>query len=168
MLLHELIHLTYDFDQLVNYLADKKVIWKEIECPRCNTILYFRDGNSNFIFKCVNKYYKVVRGRKRMKKLCNFAISGFHGTWFSRSHLQVEKICRFIGYFLMFPPPRQTFLEKELNMSSTSVVDWTNFCREVSTIWYTYIYIYIYLHIHIYIIWIVTQEGVLDNICQAH
>ncbi|EFN78486.1 hypothetical protein EAI_10539, partial [Harpegnathos saltator] len=41
-------------------------------------------------------------------------------------------ICRFIGYFLMMQPPRQSFLMNELQKDQHSVVDWTNFCREVS------------------------------------
>jgi len=51
----------------------------------------------------------------------------------------------------MFPPPRQTFLEQELNITSHTVVDWTNFCREVITICYIYTYIYICIYIYSYI-----------------
>jgi len=62
---------------------------------------------------------------------CNFKISPLHGTWFSQSHLDLQTICRFIGYFLMIRPSRQTFLKEELQISSKTAIDWANFCREV-------------------------------------
>lgn len=131
MLLHEFLYLTCDFDQLVNYLCDKKVIRKEVVCPRCKKILHFRVNDTNLIFKCTNMYYKIIRGRKRQRKVCNFSLSALHNTWFSHYHLGLQKTCRFIAYFLMLQPPRQIFLQNELGMNPTSVVDWTNFCREV-------------------------------------
>jgi len=148
MFLHEFLHLTYNLDELINYLCNKKVIRQQIKCPRCDTMLQFHSDNTNFIIKCTNSYYKIIRGRKRQRKVCNFTISALHDTWFSRSHLNLQKICRFIGYFIMFPPPRQTFLEQELNITAHTVVDWTNFCREVITICYIYTYIYICIYIY--------------------
>ncbi|EFN77669.1 hypothetical protein EAI_15308, partial [Harpegnathos saltator] len=52
-------------------------------------------------------------------------------SWFSRYHLGLQKACHFKGYFLIFPSPRQIFLQNELNMNAHSVVDWTNFCRKI-------------------------------------
>ncbi|EFN74509.1 hypothetical protein EAG_13603, partial [Camponotus floridanus] len=56
-------------------------------------------------------------------------------TWFSNIHLSIETACRFIGYFLMIRPPRQTFLMDELNIRSETVVNWSNFCRELCLDW---------------------------------
>ncbi|XP_076620040.1 uncharacterized protein LOC143341192 [Colletes latitarsis] len=35
----------------------------------------------------------------------------------------------------MLRPPRQTFLMKELGVSTTTVVDWASFCRELCVLW---------------------------------
>ncbi|XP_011864121.1 PREDICTED: uncharacterized protein LOC105560006 [Vollenhovia emeryi] len=66
---------------------------------------------------------------------CNFELSALHGTWFAQFRLGFEKVCRFIGYFITLKHSEQMFLEHELNMSSTSVVDWSNFCRELLSMW---------------------------------
>jgi len=158
--LHEFFHLTYNLDELITYLCIKKVIRQQIKCPRCDTMLQFHSDNTNIIIKCTNSYYKTIRGRKRQRKVCNFTISALHGTWFSRSHLDLQKTCRFID-FIMFPPPRQIFLQRELNITSHTVVDWTNFCREVITICYIYTYIYICIYIYLYIIYIYIHTYVL-------
>lgn len=131
MFLHDFLHLTYDYDNLINYLCDVQVLRREIICPRCEKTVHLRYSSKSLVLQCTNHYYKQIRGRKRIKKTCNFSISPFHGTWFSRFRLGIVKTCRFIAYFLMMQPPRQQFLEQQLEMSSQSVVDWTNFCREV-------------------------------------
>lgn len=115
----------------MNYLCDKRVIWREIKCPRCGNILNCEFEDS-LIFHCTHKYYKIIRKKKRQRIICNFMLSPLHGTWFENFRLGFQKVCRFIGYFIMLKRPHQTFLELELEMSSTSVVDWMNFCREVN------------------------------------
>ncbi|KYM95299.1 hypothetical protein ALC62_14052 [Cyphomyrmex costatus] len=114
MLLHDFLHLSYNYEDLINYLCDMEVMRRDVMCPRCKW---------------------CVRGRKKIRKVCNFTISPFQGTWFANSHLGLQKTCRFIGYFLMMRPPRQHFLEEQLQMSSESVVDWSNFCRELLAQW---------------------------------
>lgn len=131
MLLHEFLHLTHDQDQLLEYLFNHNVIRRKIICPRCKTELFVRHERTSLIFRCTNNYYKIIRGRKKRKMKCNFVLSALHQSWFSRSNLDLVKSSRFIAYFLFLRPPRQSFLQKELQMSSRIVVDWTNFCREV-------------------------------------
>lgn len=141
MHLYEFLHLTYNEKSLMEYLINKKVIRDRIQCPRCNNIIIYTNNiYSNYTMHCTNKYYKVLPKRKRQKLTCNFKISMLKDTWFSKIHLDIVKICRFIGYFLMIQPPRHYFLNNELEMPENTVVDWTNFCREVNKFYKTLIF----------------------------
>nr|XP_034193073.1 uncharacterized protein LOC117610143 [Osmia lignaria] len=73
--------------------------------------------------------------RKRKRLTCNFKISALHRTWFSKTNLNICVACRLICYILMMNTRRQRFLEVELNISSSTAVDWTNFCRELMYEW---------------------------------
>ncbi|XP_071576882.1 uncharacterized protein [Temnothorax nylanderi] len=137
MLLHEFINLTYNKQRLIEYLCEKKVIRREITCPQCNTVINITYESKRQILHCSNKYYKQVRGRKKQRKTCNFKISIFHGTWFAKQHLAMVDVCRFIAYFLYIHPPRHTFLRQELQITDHTIVDWTNFCRELLMQWVT-------------------------------
>lgn len=109
MLLHDFLHLTYDYNNFINYLCDVQVLRREIVRPRCEKTVHLRYSSESLLFQCTNHYYKQARGRKRVRKTCNFSISLFHGTWFSRFRLGIVKICIFIAYFVMMQPPRQRF-----------------------------------------------------------
>jgi len=134
MRFHEFLSITHNLDSLWNFLSEKKVIRKEITCPKCGNVLVLTNSFENHVFHCGKHYYKIVKGRKRRKVTCNFKLSAFHGTWFERVHLDLQKICRFIAYFLMLQPPRFQFLQLELEIPKNTIVDWTNFCREVNNI----------------------------------
>lgn len=143
MHLHEFLHLTYNDESLWNFLCEKKVVRKEIKCPRCENVLIV-NSSANHLFHCTKTYYKTIKGRKRKRVTCNFKLSAFHGTWFARTHMEISKICRFIGYFLMLRPPRCNFLKNELQLNSDAVTDWTNFCREVNNLFLHNYFILIY------------------------
>lgn len=132
MHLHEFLHLTYDSNALIEYLVNKKVIHENVKCPKCDNILNYRSAYEQFIMHCTNKHYKTVRGRKRQRVTCNFKRSLLHNTWFSEARIDIKNICRFIAYVLLIRPPRFDFLRSELQLSDKTIVDWTNFCREVS------------------------------------
>lgn len=131
MHLHEFLHLTYDFDALIQYLINKQVIHGNTQCTKCGNTLTYTNVFENFTMHCTNKYYKTIH-RKRQRVTCNFKISMLNNTWFAKAHLDIIKICRFIGYFLTIKPPRHSFLCNELEICDRTIVDWTNFCREVN------------------------------------
>lgn len=148
MRLYEFLRITYNYNDLISYLCENNVIRRTMDCPRCKTVLNIVYAETSLLFHCTGTYYKVIRGRKRQKKVCNFKLSPLNGTFFSRFRLGLDKACRFIAYFLMLHPPRQTFLQFELEMSPNSVVDWTNFCREVRKLFMlTYLSLYLLLSI---------------------
>ncbi|XP_076545706.1 uncharacterized protein LOC117611040 [Osmia lignaria lignaria] len=130
MKFYEFLALTTNRDELLNYLYSKNVIRQTIKCPQCGSILELKCLES-LCFHCTNHYYKQITNRKRKRLTCNFKISALHRTWFSKANLNIGVACRLICYILMMNTPRQRFLEVELNISSSTAVDWTNFCREV-------------------------------------
>ncbi|XP_071578824.1 uncharacterized protein [Temnothorax nylanderi] len=73
--------------------------------------------------------------KKRVSKQCDYKKSAKVGTWFENSNLELATICKIIASFLMLRPPRQEDLEEELGISSSTVVDWFSFCREVCAYW---------------------------------
>lgn len=99
MLLHEFLHLTYNKQQFLQYLCDKRVIRREIECPKCHRIINITYESDISILHCNRKYYKQVRGRKKQRLTCNFKISVYHGTWFAKGHLSLE---RYVDLSLIF------------------------------------------------------------------
>lgn len=49
--------------------------------------------------------------------------------------MSIEKIARFVGHFLLLPYPRLFVVQKEVDVSRATFVDWSNFCREVTEKW---------------------------------
>lgn len=62
-------------------------------------------------------------------------ISAYKNSWFEQSRCPIQNASRFLGYRLMLRPPRQTFLQHELNISSQTAVDLESFCRELCVLW---------------------------------
>ena len=46
--------------------------------PRCQQTVHLRHIATSPIIHCVNHYYKQVRGRRRIRKMCKFTISPFY------------------------------------------------------------------------------------------
>lgn len=129
MKFYEFLALTTRYNELLDYLCTKNVIRKEIICPRCKNIVKL--NNESLVIHCTHHYYKKLQKCKRKRIICNFKISALNGTWFSQGNVNIATVCRLICYVMMINTPRQVFLQRELNISSCTAVDWVNFCREV-------------------------------------
>lgn len=116
---------------LLEWLRDHDVIPREKKCEKCGKPCSLK---TDFRFVCgktiVNKKYN-----KRAKTRCSFSASARKNTIFSQSRLPIEEICKFVLFWSHLRPPRTAFIMKELGMSSTTVVDWSSFCREVCIHW---------------------------------
>lgn len=66
-----------------------------------------------------------------VKIKCNFKLSMKKNTWLKGSHLPLKKTLQFISMWLTLPYPRHELLKSELAMSSETIVDHSNFCREI-------------------------------------
>lgn len=122
-----------DHEKLVKMLVDHKVIKREYECEKCGSKI---EMNDKWEFKC-RKRYEVSKGekKKKVKMQCDFYKSARVDTWFGGSHLSVPDIIYFTALWCFVPHPRHALLEHELQVSSKTVVDWSNFCREVCIGW---------------------------------
>lgn len=129
MKLHEFLTLIPKRECLVDFLIQFKVLNNNLKCKICDNDINL---NKNTLeFRCTKSRYIINSHKKRQKVACGFRESARKNTWFDKSKLSVEDICRFVAYFIMLRPPRQDFLKYELDMSDHTIVDWQSFCREV-------------------------------------
>ena len=64
---------------------------------------------------------------------CSFRVGAKGGTFFEKAHLPLDKIFKFVSYWLALKR-KQKWLEYELDIASDTVVNRSNFCREVCLI----------------------------------
>ncbi|XP_039306916.1 uncharacterized protein LOC120358142 [Solenopsis invicta] len=133
MQLHDFLAVTHNKQQLIDFLIFHNLISSEITCPRCNNIVTI--NKEKLLFYCRKVYYEKNKHKKNVKRQCDFKASAKVDTWFSKSKLNLETVCRLTAYYIMLRPPRQQFLCTELQISEHSVVDWISFCREVCINW---------------------------------
>lgn len=135
MKLYEYLNICNNYDTLINFLIEQKVIHGVMFCTKCNSKEPMKFNSKDLMFHCYASYFLKNRNKKRVKIYCKSKISALHDTWFNNIHNSVQNICRFVGYHLMLKPPRQEFLQNELEISSATAVDWASFCRELCTLW---------------------------------
>lgn len=120
--------------RLLTFLQQHGVLPENVECPHCKKPCKLYPG-SNFRFRCTNSELILKNKRKKQKVSCNFSVSARKDTPFEKSKLTLDTICRFVSNWLILPFPQETYsFENELNLSSSTVVDWCSFCREVCLI----------------------------------
>lgn len=128
MLFFDFIQLMANTEDLIDFLIQHGVLPSKINCGNCGVKLSI--DKRTLLFRC-QRYLPTPSKKKRVSRKCNFKKSAKVGTWFQNSNLKLATICKIIASFLMLRPPRQEDLEEELGVSSTTVVDWFSFCREV-------------------------------------
>ncbi|CAL1675648.1 unnamed protein product [Lasius platythorax] len=133
MKLYQFLSICDDRDKLIDYLIEHRVLPSSVRCPRCDNAM---DLNRNSLFfRCYKVEYIRDCHKKKLKKKCDKKLSIFHNTWFAESRLDLQTVCRFVAYFLHIRPPRYTFLERELEISDRTIVNWSGFCRELCIQW---------------------------------
>lgn len=129
MKLHEFLVIVNSRQDLIDFLTTHNVMNSNMMCRMCNNNINL---NINTLqFKCNRLYFIVNAHKKRVKVKCPFTESARKNTWFDKSKLSIEKICRFVAYFIMLRPPRHDFLKSQLDIDDHTIVDWQSFCREV-------------------------------------
>lgn len=122
-------------ENLFNYLYKHKVLCETKNCPKCNKSM--RYDSKLCQFRC-SKGVKESRNKQRIQYYrCRVRISQFTGTFFEKHRISIIKICKFVAYWALMPHPRTQILEHELEMSTATVVDWSNYLREMC---HSYIY----------------------------
>uniref|UniRef100_A0A6P7GBJ2 Uncharacterized protein LOC114340202 n=1 Tax=Diabrotica virgifera virgifera TaxID=50390 RepID=A0A6P7GBJ2_DIAVI len=110
-------------DEVLKFFINHGVLKDVIVC-RCGNTLKM-DGKMTF--RC----NKMVLRKKRAPKKCGFCISARKGTFLENSKLAIDKIFLLVNLLLNWRPPRQEAALEELGISSTTMVDWYSYCREV-------------------------------------
>lgn len=117
--------LAWDAKQVVDFNVNHGIFKTSTNCSKCNSICLL--NRDTLIFRCHN--ISVVN--KKTKKQCTFNKSAKVGSFFERARLPLETYFKLILVLLHLKPPRQALIERELGISSHTVVDWYSFCREV-------------------------------------
>jgi len=120
-------------EELLNFLVRHHVVLGCCWCERCGELC--RVDFARLSFRCDRRHVqRDSRGRRRMWR-CNYSRSLFLGTWFSSVRLPLQTVCKLICLWLTFRFPRQNLIKTELRISSSTVVNWSSFCREVCIYW---------------------------------
>lgn len=121
--------LCEDKENLFNFLYKHGVLCETKNCPKCNAPMWF--DAKIFRFQCNKRSLVSKRKQKGKYVKCNYTVSQFKGTFFERHHISIFKICKFVAYWTLLPPPRTLILEQELEITRRTVTDWSNYLREV-------------------------------------
>jgi len=116
-------------EELVDFLIKHGVLTSTITCDKCGSDLSI--NKETLVFHCNRRYTMKNAHKKRVSMKCNFKKSAKIGTWFHKSNLDIATICRIVACFLMLRHPRHDDTLDETGVSSATIVDWFNFCREV-------------------------------------
>ena len=119
---------TGKYQQLIAFLQNHGVILNQRQCPHCENECRI-DWNRK-LFRCDKSV--VTSGRRR--KRCNYKVSLFKGTWFERSHIDIETNVKFL---VLFVHDAFSFklVRSELRLSDPTITDWCSFSREVIVSW---------------------------------
>ncbi|KAK9873686.1 hypothetical protein WA026_023686 [Henosepilachna vigintioctopunctata] len=126
--LFEFARLLDDEGKLKEFLMMHGVLKDERTCPKCNKMCKYYPSKN--LFQCTTTMMQVNNHKKRVRVSCGFSMSAYKNTFFEKSKLSVTQICHFVVLWLC-SGFRQIDYEDEMGWSSHTVVDWSNFCREV-------------------------------------
>ncbi|CAH2100831.1 unnamed protein product [Euphydryas editha] len=103
-----------------------------VKCNKCGADAYLTADEK--WWRCRKRQTKTVN-KKVIKSQCDFKQSVRTNTWLQGTKLQLEKSFLFASLYLICNPPHEEFLMEELNMSSGTVCDWSQYVREVLENW---------------------------------
>ncbi|KAL7634469.1 UNVERIFIED_CONTAM: hypothetical protein RMT77_014846 [Armadillidium vulgare] len=123
------ILLCESYEDLLEFLYAHKIIPKYKKCPNCGFDMRYEANKKRF--RCKKQVTKTDNHKKKIRAQCNTYVSQFKGTWFEKSNLSMQVICKFVMLWSQLRPPRQRMIEDELNMQPITILDWSNYLREV-------------------------------------
>jgi len=121
-------------EDLIDFLIEHGVLASTITCSKCGNNINI--DKETLFFRCQRRQMIKNKHKKRVSMKCNYKRSARTGTWFHKSNLDIAIICRLIACFLMLKHPRQDDTQDETGLTSATIVDWFNFCREVIIFYY--------------------------------
>ncbi|XP_066946384.1 uncharacterized protein [Macrobrachium rosenbergii] len=121
------VTFTGKIDLLIELCQRHGVLLSSLNCPTCDEEC--RIDLKKLAFRC-DKSYVANKRRKR----CGFFMSVFKGTWFAKSHLDMETNLKFVVLWLQDWFSFKV-AETELKLPHMTIADWARFCREVIVSW---------------------------------
>lgn len=111
--------------QLISKATELGLIPKKVSCKRHpNQVMVLRRDGVSYKWRC-------SYADKRHKKRCNYGLSITGGTFFNNSHMSILDICLFVRYWV--DDIKLCVIKSYLQLGSDhTLVDWANFCREVT------------------------------------
>ena len=121
--LFDLKNIVDNKETLRQFLINKGLIfdYSELRCFLCDTQLTFAQDISRktgYIYRCNNRHCR------------KFKLVETFGSWFDSSKLEVGKIL-LLTYLWASGNVESSFIKDNLGLSGQTVVDWSNYCREV-------------------------------------
>ena len=110
-------------DCLIEWLKEQNLTASSKTCPNCGgpmTWTKTRDRSYGYKWQC--RQQNVAKRHK-------VELSIRENSWFEQSNLTLEEIIKLTNWWCYSLTENQ--IMRQLRLSSTTVVDWANFCREV-------------------------------------
>ena len=79
----------------IAFLRSHGVLPTSVQCPTCKRDCIFREDKH--LWRCTNSY---VIPKTKKRRLCNYTISDYHGTFLERVRLQPWQIVIFVYYWV--------------------------------------------------------------------
>lgn len=118
-------------EDLFHFLYVHGVLLESKDCPKCKNPCHLSPDLS---WRC-QRSRRIIKNKKFIKINCSFKESRRVNTFFAGSNLSIREICKFVLFAVTINPPKTKFLEHQFGMSSSTVVDWNSFMREVFFDW---------------------------------
>ena len=113
----------------MKYSQDHGLILRSRNCPTCDRECRL-DLNKK-AWRCDGSYIK----NKQKRRKCSFQVSIFKGTWFYKSHLDLDCNLRFCYLFLTDYFSYSVVQTEISGMTNKTIADWCSFMREVIVNW---------------------------------
>ena len=132
--LFDFASITTDDDKLRDFFVAHHVVAGVRFCDTCHEEC--RVDRRRKLFRCDRQVtVKLHGGRTKVTRKHSFSQSLVAGTWFDKSKLSQQVICRFCSLWLVLPHPQTVLITRELCVTKKTVTDWSSFCRAVCQFW---------------------------------
>lgn len=129
---YQLVRKVYKDDkQSLDFFRSHNVLPSQVTCEKCGRECIYREDREQW--RCTGSH---VIPKTKKRRLCNFAVSDYKGTFLERTHLKPWQVLCFINLWV-----RKYFshsqIRANIEISRQTAVDWRSFCSEVTEFWFS-------------------------------
>lgn len=126
--LQQSLDLFSSFESAYTFFKSHLAIPEEVLCTSCGRLTKMNPKQRSW--RCQRA--RTIDG---VKVPCKFKRTLKSITWMNDSRLSLEIIGKLLTFYLLLPPPHQQFIQSELHISKSTVVDWSMRIREAELSW---------------------------------